>query len=198
MKIWVLGLVALGLAALTVPTRVQADIVQVNVSLTLDGSATACSGQCTETLTGSFEWNTATETAVGTPSFTISGPINYGTLSILAGSTDTNLQAEFSDTNGDFLTVGFDLGNGSPVLGSYTGVTGSPTAGDFFLVGDSCGSGSTTCKAEFPGKVTTIVSATASVTLASTGATPEPDTLSMLFAGFLGMTALGLYRTRSA
>lgn len=198
MKIWVLGLVALGLAALTAPTRVQADIVQVNVSLTLDGSSTACSGPCTETLTGSFQWNTATESLVGSTSFTISGPINYGTLSVLGSSTDTNLDAEFSDVGGDHLTVGFDLGSGSPVLGSYTGVGGSPTAGDFFLVSEGCGTA--LCTSDFPGGgATTIAAATATVTQVSTPApTPEPGTLGLLFAGFLGMTALGWYQTRSA
>lgn len=197
MKTWVLGVAALGLMALTVPTGVQASEVQVNVSLTLDGSATACGGgQCTETLTGTFDWNTTAEAVVGTPTFTIAGPISYGTLAVLAGSTDTDLQAEFSDAGGDYLTVGFDLGSGSPVLGSYTGVSGSPSAGDFFLVNSGCGTA--LCTADFPGKVTTLTAATGSVSLVSTGATPEPGTLGLLFTGLLGLTALGWYRTRSA
>lgn len=194
---WVLGLAALGLVCLTAPRRVQADVVQVNVALTLNGSATACGGgQCTETLTGTFDWNTIAEAVVGTPTFTIAGPISYGTLAVLAGSTDTDLQAKFSDTAGDFLIVGFDLGSGSPVLGSYTGVSGSPVPGDFFLVGSGCSTPA--CSADFPGPVTTLTGATGAVALVSTGATPEPGTLGLLFTGVLGLTALGWYRTRSA
>lgn len=193
MKIWVLGFAALGLAALAAPTRVQADTVQVNVTLTINGSATACSGPCTETLTGSFQWNTTTEAVVGTPTYTIAGPINYGTLTPLG--TDTDLRGRFSDTGGDYLTVGFDLGSGTPVLGSYTAVGGSPSPGDFFLVGDGCGT--MLCKTDFPASVVTISGASATVTLVSTP-TPEPGTLGMLLVGFLGMTALGWYRTRLA
>lgn len=190
MKFWGCALVTLGLATLLAAGTTQADVVKVSLGLTLNGSSTACGGPCIETLSGSLLWNTTTESLIpGSASIGITGPLSFVTFRVLGGSTNTDLQVEFSDAGGDFMTIGFDLGSGSPVLGSYIGIPNgqTPAPGDFFLVGSGCMT--SLCNTDFPSAVDTITGATGSVS-----ATPEPGTAGMLLAGLLCAGGLGWCR----
>jgi len=181
MKVWSCALAAaLGLMVAVTPGKVQADEVQVTINLALTGSATACSGgPCVEGLNASFLWDTSTQSVVpDSISDTITGPINYGTVTISGTSTD--LQTEFSDGIGDFFTLGMDLGAGSPVLGTYTGTSGP---GSIFLAGNACVSAK--CIADLSNGT---ISA-ASVTVV---ATPEPGSGLLFVMGLLGLIAIPL------
>lgn len=190
MKFWACALATLGLATLMIAGTTRADVVKVGLDVTLDGSSTACGGPCVETLTGSLLWNTATQSLVpGSASINVTGPIAYATFTDLGGSTNTDLQVEFSDAGGDFFAVGFDLGSGSPVLGSYTGIPRgqTPAPGDFFFVNAGCMT--SLCSTDFPSANTTPTVATGSLS-----ATPEPGTAGLLLAGLLCVGGLGWSR----
>jgi hypothetical protein len=170
-----LGVLGLVLA----PGAVRADEVQVTMSITFNGSAT-CGVLCSETLDGSFLWNTTTQ-AASDLSETFTGPISYGTFGVSGTSTD--LQMTFSDAGGDFATIGTDMGTGSPILGSYTPVGGAPGPGEFSVVDSACVT--PLCLADLNnGGV-----GAASLTVA---ATPEPGTASLMVIGLLGVLAVPL------
>ena len=186
MKTWSCALAAaLGLMFAVMPEKVQADEVQVTINLTLTGSATACGGPCIEGLNASYLWDTTTQSVVpGSISDTITGPINYGIVTISGTSTD--LQTEFSDGIGDYFTLGMDLGVGSPVLGTYTGTSGP---GSVFLAGNACVSAE--CIADLSNGTLSAFS----VTVATT---PEPGTGLLFVTGLLGLVAIPLARKRFA
>lgn len=179
----------------------RADDVKITMDLTVTGASACGSGgtsPCVDTLVGSFIWNTATNSVVGTPSVTITGPLNYGDLTIsgptAVGSLNA-IEATFTDPGSDFASFGIFYSGSSLTPGTYTYATGTPFAGTVKAVDAQCVSTSDNCLLYFPGHGGTTFFGTVTVTSVTT-TTPEPSSMLFLGTGLAGIA--GVFRRKLA
>jgi len=174
--------VMLGLLAL-LATGVRADEVKVTMSITVTG-ASVCgpsgTSPCVDTLDGSFIWNNTTDSASNI-SVTITGPIDYGTLTVsgpVSFPPNNAIEAKFADAGGDYATFGIFYSDSNLTPGTYTYTTSFPAPGEFGGTGKCV---TELCFMDFP-KGTTF-SGTVTVTAVVPTPTPEPGTVLLLFVG---------------
>jgi PEP-CTERM motif len=190
----------LGLLALFA-TGAWADEVEVTMDFTVTGASLCGSGgtsACVDTLQGSFIWNNATDAVVsGSISVTITGPLDYGNLTvsgpISVGSLNA-IETMFQDPGGDYATFGILFSGSNLTPGTYTYATGSIlTAGTVRTVDAKCVSPTDMCLTFFP-KGGTTFNGTVTITAVAPTTVPEPGTLGLLSTGVMGFA--GLFRRR--
>lgn len=178
-------------------TGAWANDVEVTMDFTVTGASACGSGgtsACVDTLMGSFIWNTSTNSIVGTPSVTITGPLDYGMLTISGpisfGSVNA-LEASFQDPGGDYATFAIFFSS-SLNTGTYPYDTTAGVVGTVTVAAGKCISTTDNCLTYFPTGTTTF-DGTVTITPVMT-TVPEPGTMGFLSTGLVGIA--GLFRRR--
>ena len=181
--------VMFGLLALLATGAWATEVVGVTINITATGASVCGSSgtsPCVDTLDGSFLWSNITQSVVsGSISDTVTGPIDYRTLTVsdpISISTTINaIQVMFEDTAGDYATFAIFFSDSNLRTGTYNYTT-TPAAGTFGVVASNCVA--SPCSDYFPNGGTTF-SGTVTVV-------PEPGSLGLLGTGIAGI--FGLFR----
>lgn len=178
-------------------TGAWANDVEVTMDFTVTGASVCGSGgtsACVDTLMGSFIWNTTTNSIVGSPSVTITGPLNYGMLTVSGpinfGSVNA-LETRFQDPGGDYATFAIFFSS-SLTPGTYNYDSTPGVAGTVTVAAGKCISTTDNCLIYFPNGATTF-DGTVTITPVVT-TVPEPGTLGFLSTGVIGI--VGFFRSR--